>query len=329
MILRVGLCPGLTAEMVQLLKTSGINTVVDLVSSDLEEVAQKCSLSYKALVAIRRVLLAHFASFPVNGADLYEELKNATAILSTGSKSLDKILDSGLYTGEVTEFMGTAGAGKTQVCLSIAVNVSHNLKQNVLYIDSMGGFTASRLLQLLQDRTENEEEQVEALQRVQIVRVFDAYKMLDALQDFRSSMAHQVMSASGPVKVLVIDSVSAVIYPLLGTQQPDGMALMTHLALEAKTLARELGTAVVLTNHVTRDASNGHLKPALGRSWSFVPSTRVLLEHAQKSLGETSTCRTATLTKSPRLPVGIRADLDLGNWEPKEGSSMRTGEEEP
>ncbi|XP_061461364.1 DNA repair protein RAD51 homolog 4 isoform X3 [Rhineura floridana] len=221
MILRVGLCPGLTAEMVQLLKTSGINTVVDLVSSDLEEVAQKCSLSYKALVAIRRVLLAHFASFPVNGADLYEELKNATAILSTGSKSLDKILDSGLYTGEVTEFMGTAGAGKTQVCLSIAVNVSHNLKQNVLYIDSMGGFTASRLLQLLQDRTENEEEQVEALQRVQIVRVFDAYKMLDALQDFRSSMAHQVMSASGPVKVLVIDSVSAVIYPLLGTQQPD------------------------------------------------------------------------------------------------------------
>uniref|UniRef100_A0A9L0IR55 RAD51 paralog D n=1 Tax=Equus asinus TaxID=9793 RepID=A0A9L0IR55_EQUAS len=59
-------------------------SVVDLVSADLEEVAQKCGLSYKALVALRRVLLAQFSAFPFNGADLYEELKTSTAILSTG-----------------------------------------------------------------------------------------------------------------------------------------------------------------------------------------------------------------------------------------------------
>nr|XP_028564327.1 DNA repair protein RAD51 homolog 4 isoform X3 [Podarcis muralis] len=276
MILRVGLCPGLTPEMLQHLKTSGIKTVEDLVSSDLEEIAQKCSLSYKALAAVRRILLAQFASFPVNGADLYEELKNTTAILSTGSKSLDKLLDSGLYTGEVTELVGAPGAGKTQA---------------------------------------------EALQRVQVIRVFNAYKMLDALQEFRSSAAHQVVSASGPVKVLVIDSISAVVYPLLGSRQPDGMALMMHLAWEVKTLARELGMAVVLTNHVTRDSGNGHLKPALGRSWSFVPSTRVLLEDSKESCGGTGTSRIASLTKCPRQPVGIRVDLDLGNWDLTEGAA--------
>ncbi|KAI5240388.1 Dna Repair Protein Rad51-like 4 [Manis pentadactyla] len=59
-------------------------SVVDLVSADLEEVAQKCGLSYKALVALRWVLLAQFLAFPFNGADLYEELKTSTAILSTG-----------------------------------------------------------------------------------------------------------------------------------------------------------------------------------------------------------------------------------------------------
>lgn len=32
----------------------------------------------------------------------------------------------------------------------------------------------------------------------------------------------QVMSSSGPVKVLVVDSVSAVIYPLLGGRQAEG-----------------------------------------------------------------------------------------------------------
>ncbi|PNI47322.1 RAD51D isoform 7 [Pan troglodytes] len=83
-VLRVGLCPGLTQEMIQLLRSHRIKTVVDLVSADLEEVAQKCGLSYKALVALRRVLLAQFSAFPVNGADLYEELKTSTAILSTG-----------------------------------------------------------------------------------------------------------------------------------------------------------------------------------------------------------------------------------------------------
>uniref|UniRef100_A0A8C9A1D8 RAD51 paralog D n=1 Tax=Prolemur simus TaxID=1328070 RepID=A0A8C9A1D8_PROSS len=83
-VLRAGLCPGLTQEMIQLLGSRGIKTVVDLVSADLEEVAQECGLSYKALVALRRVLLAQFSAFPFNGADLYEELKTSTAILSTG-----------------------------------------------------------------------------------------------------------------------------------------------------------------------------------------------------------------------------------------------------
>ncbi|XP_043819123.1 DNA repair protein RAD51 homolog 4 isoform X1 [Dromiciops gliroides] len=305
-VLREGLCPGLTQEMIQLLKGIGIKTVVDFVSADLEEVSQKCSLSYKALVAVRRVLLAQFSSFPFNGADLYEELKTTTAILATGIASLDKLLDSGLYTGEVTEITGAPASGKTQVCLCTAANVAYSLGQNVLYIDSTGGLTASRLLQLLQARTEDEEEQAGALQRIHVIRVFDIFQMLDTLQDLRSSISQQVTSALGPVKIVVVDSVSAVISPLLGGQHSEGLALMMQLARELKTLARELGIAVLVTNHVTRERESGRLKPALGRSWSFVPSTRVLLE-AREGSGAPDGCRVASLTKSPRqspqLPV--------------------------
>lgn len=39
-------------------------------------------------------------------------------------------------------------------------SVSHGLMQSVLYVDSTGGLTAARLLQLLQRRTEKEDEQV-------------------------------------------------------------------------------------------------------------------------------------------------------------------------
>ncbi|NXH18598.1 RA51D protein, partial [Bucco capensis] len=110
----------------------------------------------------------------------------------------------------------------------------------------------------------------------------------------------QVMSPMGPVRVVVIDSVSAVIYPLLGGKQSEGLALMMQLARELKTLAREFSLAVVVTNQVTRDSSTGLLKPALGRSWSFVPSTRVLLESKEANWEKATTQRVVSLTKSPR-----------------------------
>ncbi|NWW16037.1 RA51D protein, partial [Falcunculus frontatus] len=310
-VLRAGLCPGLTEDMIQLLRANGIRTVVDFVSSDLEDVAQKCSLSYKALVAVRRVLLAQFSAFPANGADLYEELKSSTAILPTGSPSLDQLLDSGLYTGEVTELMGAPGSGKTQVCLGIAASVSLGLKQHVLFLDSTGGFTASRLYQMLRAQTEDEEEQA-ALQRVQVVRVFSIYELLSALQELRDRLSQQVVSSVGPLKMVVLDSVSAVIYPLLGGRQSEGLALMMQLSRELKTLAREFSLAVVVTNQVTRDSSSGPLKPALGRSWSFVPSTRVLLEGKEATWEKATTQRVASLAKSPRQPTGIQVELDIG-----------------
>uniref|UniRef100_A0A4X2L6A3 RecA family profile 1 domain-containing protein n=1 Tax=Vombatus ursinus TaxID=29139 RepID=A0A4X2L6A3_VOMUR len=209
-VLRVGLCPALTQEMIQLLRGIGIKTVVDLVSADLEEVSRKCSLSYKA----------------------------------------------------------------------------------------------------------------GALQRIHVVRVFDIFQMLDAFQDLRGSISQQATNASGPVKIVVVDSVSAVVSPLLGGQHSEGLALMMQLARELKTLARELGIAVLVTNHVTRERESGKLRPALGRSWSFVPSTRVFLE-AREGPGAPAGCRVASLTKSPRQPTGIQEVMEIGSCgTPEQNSSL-------
>ncbi|XP_054391106.1 DNA repair protein RAD51 homolog 4 isoform X4 [Pongo abelii] len=255
--------------------------VVDLVSADLEELAQKCGLSYKALVALRRVLLAQFSAFPVNGADLYEELKTSTAILSTGIGSLDKLLDAGLYTGEVTEIVGGPGSGKTQA---------------------------------------------EALQRIQVVHAFDIFQMLDVLQELRGTVAQQVTGSSGTVRVVVVDSVTAVVSPLLGGQQREGLALMMQLARELKTLARDLGMAVVVTNHTTRDRDSRRLKPALGRSWSFVPSTRILLDTIEGA-GASGGRRMACLTKSSRQPTGFQEMVDTGTWGTSEQSATLQGDQ--
>uniref|UniRef100_A0A8C4S837 RAD51 paralog D n=1 Tax=Erpetoichthys calabaricus TaxID=27687 RepID=A0A8C4S837_ERPCA len=213
------------------------------------------------LVAINRVLLAQYASFPINGADLYDELLSSTAILSTGNESLDKLLDSGLYTGEVTELIGSPGSGKTQVCLGVAANVACELKRNVVYIDSTGGLSASRLLEIVKSKVSTAEQQV-----------------INEMVSF----VLQSPSGSSSLKAVIVDSVRAVLLPVIGGNQ----------------IEEEMKIYFV-TNHVIRE-SNGAVKPGLGRSWSHVPRTRILLQHVNSEMTTQNGLRRATLLKSSR-----------------------------
>ncbi|TKS83162.1 RAD51 -like protein 4 R51H3 [Collichthys lucidus] len=327
-VLSEGMCPGLDEVLLRGLRAADVKTVEDLVSSDIEELARKCSVSYKALFAIRRVLLAQHTAFPVSGADLYEELLSSTAIISTGNPSLDKVLDSGLYTGEITELSGGPGSGKSQVCFGVAVHISYQLKQSVIFIDTTGGLTARRLLQMLQTETSNKEEQMEALQRIHIFRLFDVHSLLDCLHSLRSGRLQQASVGSGSVKAVIVDSVSAVIAPLLGGRQNEGMSLMIQVAGTLKTMAKDFNVAALVTNHVTRSGS-GEVQPGLGVSWSHIPRTRVLLEQVEKSLVSQSTLRSATLIKSSRQPCHIKEVFDLQWWSrSKEGSSGKRKLEE-
>lgn len=144
--------------------------------------------------------------------------------------------------------------------------------------------------------------------------------MLNMLQDLRGTMAQQATASSGTVKVVIVDSVTAVVAPLLGGQQREGLALMMQLARELKILARELGVAVMVTNHLTRDRDSRRVKPALGRSWSFVPSTRILLDVIEGAGTLGSSQRVVCLTKSPRQPTGLQEVIDIGTLGTEEQS---------
>uniref|UniRef100_A0A3P8YVK0 DNA repair protein n=1 Tax=Esox lucius TaxID=8010 RepID=A0A3P8YVK0_ESOLU len=311
-VLRDGMCPGLSEEMVVALRAADITTVEDLLSSDTEDLAQKCSVSYKALLAVRRVLLAQHTAFPVSGDDLYEDLMSSTAIVSTGNSSLDKLLDSGLYTGELTELAGGPGSGKTQVCFGVTVNISYQLKQSVIYIDSTGGLSASRLLQILQKICKLEE-QMEALQRIQVYRVFDIFSLIDCLQSLQCTGLQRASAGGGSVKAVIVDSVSAVISPILGGKQNEGMSMMMQVAGVLKTIAKDFNVAVLVTNTVTRDC-NGNLKAGLGQSWSHVPRTRIILQRFESPGSTCSSLRTATLAKSSRQPCLLKEEFDLQCW---------------
>lgn len=69
---------------------------------------------------------------------------------------LDEILQGGLHCGKITEICGLPDSGKTQLALSISSNVSSDLKQNILYIDSKCDFGAARMHEILKSKSSEE-----------------------------------------------------------------------------------------------------------------------------------------------------------------------------
>nr|XP_060613636.1 DNA repair protein RAD51 homolog 4-like [Anolis sagrei ordinatus] len=333
MILRPGLCPGLTPEAVALLRDQGIQTVVDLVSSDLEALAQRCSLSFKSLSSARRLLLARFSSFPANGADLFEELQKGGAILNTGINSLDRLLDSGLYTGEITEFVGAPGSGKTQVrgrliiiiIIIIIIHTIYNIpgihlqQRNLLRLgqQSQGQLRAARgllhVVQVGQRGVFDEagragthvvpqgDARVNHRQRSRVHRgtfLFFSFLFFSFLFFSFLCLSKTWRFGRGCVCVLLP-------YRKAPSNPSRQMAFQTLLQIPQEQLSR---TSFQMTNAVTRDPSSGCPRAALGRSWASVPNTRIFLEKG--GLGKGQREWRASLMKSPRQPVGIQVEIE-------------------
>jgi len=68
--------------------------------------------------------------------------------ISTGSKILDNLLEGGYETDAITTIYGPAGSGKTNLLLLAAVDAAQNGKK-VVYIDTEGGFSVTRLKQVM------------------------------------------------------------------------------------------------------------------------------------------------------------------------------------
>ncbi|KAK7475481.1 hypothetical protein BaRGS_00033300 [Batillaria attramentaria] len=272
--LRLGVCKAMTEGVLSSLQTARIRTVTDFVSKNPEEIAQICSIPYKDVLSIRRVLLAQYSAFPVLASQLYTNALSNLAIICTGISELDQLLDGGLYGGEVCELAGETAAGKTQVCLRCAATVACVHAQNVVYIDTCGSSSAERL--------------------VDFIPGFDHSEQTSGF--YRS------------VKMLILDNVAAVFYPVLGGQQMDSVALLEQIGQRLKQLAMDFCLAVLVTNNVT-SGLDGERRPSLGRLWAHVPHTRIILE---RTLAQSEqTCRQATLVKSVRMKTPASATFNL------------------
>ncbi|KAL8140278.1 hypothetical protein V2J09_006299 [Rumex salicifolius] len=189
--------------------------------------------------------------------------------------SIGAFLHGGLREGFITEL----------VCLLAAVSVASVTRSGAVYIDTGNSFSARRVAKLVnRDTTTKDPRRTigHVMSSISCYHVFDVFTLFDVLDQIESKLKFQVQTNQDLIKLLIVDSMSSLITPVLGGSGPNGHALMISLGYHLKKLAIEYNLSVLVTNHMV-GGGGGHSKPALGESWKTVPHVRILLSRDKES----------------------------------------------
>ena len=101
-----------------------------------------------------------------------------TAIIHTGSISIDRLLGGGIRTGIVTDIYGQSGAGKSQLCFTLCANYAKHSRQEdrILFIDTVGTFRPERISEIAGSRKSNT-----VLNKIMFVRALSIQDQINAI----------------------------------------------------------------------------------------------------------------------------------------------------
>lgn len=209
-----------------------------------------------------------------SGLDLQSQASSLRIL--TGCQGLDWVLNGGLRRGSVTEIYGASATGKTQFCHLITATVARS-GSRVMYIDSTNGFCPNRVIDFAQlDLVQTKD----LLDRVTVYRPHNVYILLELIDKKATEMSQMSNPAKKPL-VIVIDSISGLLSPVLNALKSEGPALVSAVGRGLRCLADEEQICVFLTNH---EVSSGQAPPrpnaesghsALGVSWQSQVHFRV------------------------------------------------------
>ncbi|MCJ7478643.1 MAG: DNA repair and recombination protein RadB [Candidatus Nanohaloarchaeota archaeon QJJ-7] len=212
--------------------------------------------------------------------------------LSTGCESLDELLDGGIEHGIITNVYGGAGSGKTNFCIQAVVSALQNRDGKTVFVDTEGGFSSERFLQMHDDE--------EALERV-------------LLQDPTSFEEQEQVFSELPelveeedIEMIVIDSlVSLYRLNLNGSDPQETNTELSKQFSVLSSIARGEDIPVLVTNQVysrfdSEDDENFLVGRDIPAYWS-----KTLLE--LEKIGESR--RKARIEKHRSRPEGIEAEF--------------------
>ncbi|XP_020596177.1 DNA repair protein RAD51 homolog 4 isoform X2 [Phalaenopsis equestris] len=249
----------------------------------------------------------------MNGLQLLDDALKNKRFLPTGCGGIDILLGGGLREGQLTEIAGPSSSGKTQICLYIASHVAFRLCGSIVFLDSSNSFSPTRIASIVNQICRPADKEVHD-RRIKMIMscihcqsVFDIFSLRDALHELESTLNKQTIYNGGKICMLIIDSISSLITPILGGKDSQGRSLMVSLGYLMKQLADEWNISVLVTNHMV-SGGGGTSKPAMGESWKCIPHVKLQLSRCPGS----TICNISVL-KHTSMPCGRSAEFVIPN----------------
>ena len=252
------------------------------------------AVARKAIQAARNLLNLGFT----DGME-YAKKRESIINITTGSKNLDSLLGGkGVEGRAITEAFGAYGSGKTQVGLSLAVNVQLPVEQGgangkCVFIDTEGTFRPARIKQIAEKIGANSEK---VLKNIFVARAFNSDHQILLLEKIG-----EMIKNGEPIKLLIIDSLTAHFraeYSGRG-QLADRQQKLNKYLHDLMKLAETHNLAVYVTNQVMSNPAQMFGDPTVAIGGNIVghaSTYRIYLRRGKQG------SRVAKMIDSPNLP---------------------------
>jgi len=197
-----GIGPGIAAklEAAGVYDLMGLAVLSPAMLSEMAGIGE--AVARKAIQAARNMLNLGF----LDGTEFAKKRENI-GYITTGSKNLDNLLGGkGIETCAITEAYGAYGSGKTQLALTLAVNVQlpkeqGGLSGKAVIIDTEGTFRPERIKQIAERWGANPEK---VLKNILVARAFNSDHQILLIEKI-----NEIIKNGEPIKLVIIDSLTA------------------------------------------------------------------------------------------------------------------------
>ena len=197
-----GIGPGIAAK----LEAAGVYDLMGLAVMSPVNLANMAgvgeAVARKAIQAARSMMKLGFMS-----GDEFAKKREDVLHITTGSKNIDQLLGGrGIETRALTEAYGAFGSGKTQLGLTLAVNVQlpkehGGANGKAVFIDTEGTFRPERIRQIAEGMGANPEK---VLKNLLVARAFNSDHQILLLDKIS-----EMIKDGEPIKLVIIDSLTA------------------------------------------------------------------------------------------------------------------------
>ena len=296
--LEPGVLKGVQTPTIEKILAAGIHTVADLANLIPSELAERGGMGKDTAENAIRKALEYVRLGYVTGKQLHDELKKRTR-LTTGSLALDELLGGGIESETTTEIIGKNGAGKTQICHTLAVLAQLPIEEGglagkVAWIDTEDTFRPDRIEQIATSLSLDVDEILNGILRRKAITTLDQMMAVEELSElFRTSN----------IKLVIVDSMMSHLrseYIGRGTLS-ERQGILNRILHKLSKLSQTWKLTTVYTNQVMDNPGIMYGNPERAVGGHIMGHAATTRFHIKKS--SAGAC-IATMVKSPSLADG-------------------------